>query len=223
MSEGLFFIPKITKNGIFTSECFFTLYEKVSMKASEKKEQLQALYHAFRECNNCPYGKQEKNHRVFGAGNLNAKLMFIGEAPGEQEDREKRPFVGRAGQLLNQCMLKAAYSREQIFITNIVKCRPPSNRTPLPEEITPALKQLLDQEITIVNPRVICTLGATAARALLNNQPVTMAKLRGTISTYRGHQLVHTYHPAYLLRNAEALNDFIQDLKLAHQLTQEPI
>lgn len=187
------------------------------MTTEPKRELLQELYNAFRSCDICPYGKKEKNHKVFGAGNLNAKLFFIGEAPGEQEDIEKKPFVGRAGKLLNQAMEKAGFHRDEIFITNIVKCRPPNNRTPLPEEITPATKDLLSKEVTIIAPHVICTLGATAAKALLNRN-ATMGSLRGTIGLYQGTPVVYTYHPAYILRNRLALQDFINDLKKAYEI-----
>ena len=165
-------------------------------------------------------GKKEKNHKVFGAGNLNAHLLLIGEAPGEQEDLEKKPFVGRAGKLLNACMEKAGFSRDKVFITNIVKCRPPNNRTPTPEEITPAARELLAQEIEIIAPTVVCTLGATAARALLGT-PVTMSSLRGTVHRLNNILLVHTFHPAYIFRNRTAEKDLVADLKKAYELANK--
>lgn len=190
------------------------------MTTAEKKIALQNLYNTHRDCPACPYGKTENNHKVFGMGNLNAKIFFIGEAPGEQEDLQKRPFVGRAGQLLNESMEKAGFSREEIFITNIVKCRPPNNRTPTPQEITPAMKELLQKEIKIINPTVICTLGATSARTLLNH-PVSMTQLRGTVSSYHGYPLIHVYHPAYIFRNWGALETFISDLKKVYEFSKK--
>lgn len=190
------------------------------MTTNEKKIALQNLYNTYRDCPICPYGKTENNHKVFGMGNLNAKIFFIGEAPGEQEDLQKRPFVGRAGKLLNESMEKAGFSREEIFITNIVKCRPPNNRTPTPEEITPAMKELLQKEIEIIDPVVICTLGATSARTLLNH-PVSMTQLRGTISSYHGYPLIHVYHPAYIFRNWGALDTFISDLKKVYEFSEK--
>lgn len=189
------------------------------MTAKTKQKLLQELYDASRTCNNCPYGKTADDHKVFGTGNLDAQLFFIGEAPGKQEDLEKQPFVGRSGKLLNQAMEKAGFSRKDIFITNIVKCRPPNNRTPLSQEITPAVKELLTKEIEIIAPRVICVLGATAAKALLNRS-VAMSSLRGSVGNYQGILLVHTYHPAYILRNRAAEKDFVADLKKAYKLAE---
>ena len=190
------------------------------MNMEEKRKALQKLYNSFRQCNECPYQKNDDDHRVFGAGNLNARILFIGEAPGEQEDTEKKPFVGRAGKLLNNCMQKAGFKREDVFITNIVKCRPPNNRTPLPEEITPELKELLKKEIEIIQPKVICTLGATAAQALLNKK-VSMSALRGTFSPYDHMILMHTYHPAYIFRNRNAESELVKDLFQAFELSKK--
>jgi len=178
-----------------------------------KQRALAELYASQALCSPCPFGKQEERHKVFGEGNPDARLMFIGEAPGAEEDRLKRPFVGRSGKLLDKIFKQAGFSREDVFITNIVKCRPPNNRTPTPEEISPAMKQLLKQEIAIVRPRIICTLGAVATQ-LFFPQPIMMSKVRGKpLHFAQSHiTLIPTFHPAYALRNTDAEKLLVLDI-----------
>jgi len=150
------------------------------------------------ECTRCTLceGRQQI---VFGDGNPNADLMFIGEGPGEQEDREGLPFVGRAGELLTQMVEKGLkIPRSEVYICNIVKCRPPNNRTPLPAEVS-ACKPFLDGQIDAVQPRVIVALGKPAT-SLLMGQDVAITRIRGTWLEYRGVPVMPTFHPAFVLR-----------------------
>jgi uracil-DNA glycosylase len=140
-----------------------------------------------------------RTHTVFGEGDADAKLMFIGEGPGENEDLQGRPFVGRAGELLNKMIAGMGLRREQVFIANVVKCRPPNNRVPLPEEVA-RCTPYLERQIEIIRPRVIVTLGLPATQYMLQSK-LAMGKLRGNWHAWRGIQLMPTYHPAYLLRN----------------------
>jgi len=167
-----------------------------------------------RKCNLCE-GRQTV---VFGVGNPEAMLMFIGEGPGADEDRQGEPFVGRAGQLLNKIIAAMKMRREEVYIANIVKCRPPDNREPAPEEAVACLPYLRRQ-IEIIDPVVLVALGKTAAVYLLGLNPATpVSALRGRIQSYLGKPLIVTFHPAYLLRNpsakAEAWADMQKALKL---------
>ena len=150
-------------------------------------------------CKKCPL-YASRLHTVSGEGNPSASLVFVGEAPGASEDRQGRPFVGRAGQLLTDIISKGMkMSRDDVFICNVLKCRPPENRVPNPEEIMYCEPYLLRQ-LDLIRPKVICALGAVAAHTLLKND-LTISRLRGEWHTYHGIALRVTYHPAYLLRN----------------------
>ena len=164
---------------------------------------------------------EERNTIVFGDGNPDADLMFIGEGPGQEEDRRGLPFVGRAGELLTQMIEKGLeIPRSSVYICNIVKCRPPKNRTPLPQEVS-ACRPFLDGQIDAVKPKVIVSLGKPAASLLLGRD-VAITRLRGTWQEYRGIALMPTLHPAYLLRqySAENRRNVWQDLKAALQRSQ---
>jgi DNA polymerase len=163
------------------------------------------------ECTRCPLhtGRQ---HIVFGEGNPRARLVFVGEAPGADEDREGRPFVGRAGQLLTRIIEAIGMRREEVYICNVLKCRPPGNRTPLPKEME-ACGPFLEKQLEVIRPEIICALGSVAARALLKTE-APMAVLRGRFHDYRGIPCLTTYHPAYLLRNPAAKKQVWQDMKL---------
>jgi uracil-DNA glycosylase family 4 len=150
---------------------------------------------------------------VFGQGDPNARLMFVGEGPGADEDAQGLPFVGRAGQLLNNMISAMGLKREQVYIANVVKCRPPNNRTPEPEEANTCLPFLLRQ-IDVIRPQVLVALGATAATYLLG-QRQPLAGLRGRIHAVRGTSLIVTYHPAYLLRDPRQKKEAWADLQIA--------
>lgn len=149
-------------------------------------------------CPKCILCKTRTN-TVFGEGDANARLMFIGEGPGENEDLQGRPFVGRAGELLNKQIAAMGLSREQVFIANIVKCRPPNNRVPAPDEVA-ACTPYLERQIEIIRPQVILTLGLPSTQYMLQTKN-SMGKMRGVWHEWRGIKLMPTYHPAYLLRN----------------------
>lgn len=153
---------------------------------------------------------------VFGEGNPNADIMFVGEAPGAEEDRQGVPFVGASGQLLTRMIEAMGVAREDVYIANVVKCRPPNNRDPLPEEIAQCEPYLIRQ-IEMVAPAVICTLVRFAAQTLLKTTD-SMGRLRGKIFDYHGVKLVPTYHPAALLRNAQWKRPTWEDLKLVRTL-----
>ena len=170
-------------------------------------EELQQMVRA---CQKCQLA-QTRTNTVFGEGNQNASLMFIGEGPGRDEDLRGRPFVGRAGQLLDKMIAAMGLQRQDVYIGNIVKCRPPNNRTPLPEEATACLNYIKWQ-IYLVRPKVIVLLGATAAHALLNETRGIM-RLRGNWLSYQGIPVMPTYHPAFLLRQENAKIDAWHDLQ----------
>ncbi len=186
---------------------------------SEAEERLRAIREELGECTRCHLHKTRTN-LVFGAGNPEAKVMFVGEAPGADEDAQGVPFVGRAGQLLNRVLEMIGMPREEVYIANILKCRPPNNRTPAPEEIAGCMPFLLRQ-IEAIKPTVICALGAVAMNALMGRKmPIT--KVRGTtLKTPHGYTLVPTFHPAYLLRNPNEKKKFIQDLQMVKGMCQD--
>ncbi len=153
------------------------------------------------ECTRCPLHRTRKN-LVFGEGSGQAKLVFVGEAPGEEEDNQGRPFVGRAGQLLTRIITAMGLKREDVYICNILKCRPPGNRNPKEDEISTCEPFLLKQ-IDAINPEIICALGTFAAKTLLRVE-APISSIRGKFHNYHGRKLMPTYHPAYLLRNPDA-------------------
>lgn len=161
-------------------------------------------------CAKCELSESRKNI-VFGSGNPKAKLMFVGEAPGMEEDLQGLPFVGRAGGLLTKIIESIGLKREDVYIANILKCRPPNNRNPLPTEII-ACEGYLIKQIELIRPNVICALGKFAAETLLRSQePIT--RIRGKFYDYRGSKLMPTFHPAYLLRNPNDKRLVWEDMK----------
>jgi DNA polymerase len=163
-------------------------------------------------CPRCPVLVESRTQTVFGEGSPTARLMFIGEAPGADEDRTGRPFVGRAGQLLNDMITKGmGLRREDVYIANVLKCRPPGNRDPQPDEVAHC-RGYLERQLAVVRPKFLCILGRIAAQALLETA-VPLARLRGRWHNVRGIQAIVTYHPAYLLRNPESKRDAWEDLK----------
>ncbi len=161
------------------------------------------------ECRRCVLCKQ-RNRTVPGQGNPHPELMFVGEGPGADEDRQGLAFVGRAGQLLTRMITAMGFTRDEVFIGNVVKCRPPDNRTPLPDEMEACLPFLREQ-IAVLKPRVIVALGATAVLGL--TQAKGICKLRGNWMLFDGIDLMPTFHPAYLLRNPPAKREAWEDLK----------
>lgn len=165
---------------------------------AEKPGDLESLKREVSGCKNCDLYKTRLNV-VFGSGDPKAKLMFIGEAPGEEEDIQGLPFVGRAGQLLTKIIEAMRLNRQDVYIANILKCRPPNNRIPLPTEIL-ACAGNVKAQVEIIKPKVICTLGKFASQTLLKTE-TPISALRGKFQEYNGIKVMPTFHPAYLLRN----------------------
>jgi DNA polymerase len=162
------------------------------------------------ECTRCELSRK-RTKLVFGEGNPQAVLMFVGEGPGQDEDRTGRPFVGRSGQLLTKIIEAMQLQREDVYIGNVVKCRPPGNRTPLPEEIE-TCRPFLERQIQVIRPQFLCTLGAVATHALLRTtEPIS--RMRGKFYDYRGIRLLPTFHPSYLLKNPEKKRETWEDMK----------
>ena len=178
-------------------------------------EQTQSALETIREkigdCQRCKL-HNHRTHIVFGTGNPRADLVFIGEAPGQDEDLKGEPFVGKAGQLLTRMIRAMALSRDQVYIANIVKCRPPGNRNPEPEEIA-SCEPFLAEQLLAIRPAVICALGSFAAQTLLQTR-VKISQLRGKFHLYRGIKVMPTFHPAYLLRNPQDKNRVWEDLQM---------
>lgn len=208
----LFGIDDIMKvNKIVDSK---TYIEKVNNSHLSKAKQLQALKESFKDCDKCVLAATRKNI-VFGDGNPEARLMFIGEGPGAEEDNQGLPFVGRSGQLLTKMIEAMGISRSDVFIANIVKCRPPENRDPLMEEAQACIGYLRSQ-IQIINPEVIVCLGSVSLNFLLQPEgkvKLGISKLRGTWQDFYGYKVLPTFHPAYLLRNPSKKVDAWKDLQ----------
>lgn len=190
----------------------------MSIKAY-KQTLLEALYAPYKRCMQCPLGNQGRTHVVFGSGSADARLMFVGEGPGRDEDAQGEPFVGRSGQLLNKLFEAMGINREEVFISNIVKCRPPNNRKPTPIEMSVCKKLLLEKQIKIIRPRVLCTLGSSALEGLLD-RPVKITAERGIAISYKNTPVIPTYHPAYVLRNPPALQHLAKDIQTAFEISQ---
>ena len=171
------------------------------------------------DCSRCKLHTLGRRQVVFGVGNPNADLMFVGEAPGADEDIQGEPFVGRAGQLLTKIIEAIDLEREDVYIANVIKCRPPGNRNPEPDEVEQC-EPFLFRQIDIIKPRVIVALGKFAAQCLLKTDaPIT--RIRGREFTYRDAVLIPTYHPAYLLRNPSAKRDVWEDMKKVRALLSQ--
>jgi len=170
------------------------------------------------DCSRCKLHTLGRRQVVFGVGNPDADLMFVGEAPGADEDIQGVPFVGRAGQLLTKIIEAIGLQREDVYIANVIKCRPPQNRNPEHDEVD-TCEPFLFQQIDVIKPTVIVALGTFAARALLRTlDPIS--RLRGRVFEYRGAMLIPTFHPAYLLRNPSSKREVWEDMKLARSLLQ---
>ncbi|MDD3886817.1 MAG: uracil-DNA glycosylase [Victivallaceae bacterium] len=181
---------------------------------------LAACMQAAAGCGKCRLGATRRN-MVFGEGDPHAALMFIGEGPGADEDQQGRPFVGKAGQLLDKMIVAMGYAREEVYIANIVKCRPPGNRNPEPDEAAACIG-FLHAQIAAVSPRAIVLLGAVAARFLLQRQE-GITRLRGNWTEYNGIPVMPTYHPSFLLRQESAKRDAWSDLKQVMAYLGKPL
>ncbi len=193
--------------------------EEVNAQPADKDRLLEELRQEIGDCKRCRLHKTRTN-LVFGEGNPDARLMFVGEAPGEEEDRQGRPFVGLAGQLLTRLIESVGLTREEVYIANVLKCRPPGNRNPMEDEIK-ACSPFLFRQIEIIQPRIICALGSFAAKLLLG-QNIAISKVRGRLlKGINGYNVFPTYHPAYLLRNPRQKKTAVEDFKRIKELLEK--
>ena len=211
--------PMVVEESIFE-----VLTPKPEQRVSDPVKALKIIREDLGDCTRCPLHKQGRKQIVFGVGNPEAELMFVGEGPGADEDEQGEPFVGRAGQLLNNMIKAMGITREQVYIANIVKCRPPGNRTPEREECE-TCSPFLMRQIAVIKPKVIVALGATAAKTLLAMNS-SMAQLRGRVYDFKpagvrsndpnwdGCKLAVTYHPAFLLRDPRQKGEAWKDLQM---------
>jgi uracil-DNA glycosylase family 4 len=188
------------------------LDQRPVIPSQERLGTLEVIRNEVVACTRCKELAAGRTQTVFGVGNPNARICFFGEAPGADEDRLGEPFVGRAGQLLDKMIVACKMKREDVYILNVLKCRPPGNRNPLPDEVTNC-RGFFERQLDTIRPEIICCLGAVAAQSLLVTDR-SIGKLRGRLHDYRGIPVICTYHPAYLLRNPAAKHDAWEDLKL---------
>ena len=180
------------------------------------QQALDAIRQDIGDCTRCKLCNLGRRQIVFGVGNPQADLMFVGEAPGRDEDIQGIPFVGRAGQKLTQIIEAIGLKRDAVYIANVIKCRPPENRNPEPDEVD-TCEPFLFRQIDSIKPRVIVALGTFAARSLLKTD-APISRLRGRVYEYRGAKLVPTFHPAYLLRNPDCRREVWEDMKRVRSL-----
>ncbi len=200
-------------------EGFLYKENESNKKANSNEQKLEQIKKLYKNCQECPLANQGRARVVFGQGSANAKLMLIGEGPGRDEDKQGIPFIGRAGQLLTKIIEAMKLKREDIYISNVVKCRPPGNRHPLPNESNTCKQLILLKEIEIIKPQIICTLGSCATQALLGTD-VKISKSRGIFHKFKLTEpkpletlIMPTFHPAYLLRNPAAKKYVWEDMK----------
>jgi DNA polymerase len=187
------------------------LEQAPALTLDQRRHSLKVLAERVSKCTRCAELASTRTQTVFGVGKLDAEICFIGEAPGADEDAQGEPFVGAAGQLLNRIIAACGMKREEVYICNILKCRPPGNRLPLPPEAANC-REYLEAQLELVRPKFICALGACAAQNLLNTT-LPIGKLRGQFRDYRGIPVLCTYHPAYLLRSPDKKKDVWEDMK----------
>ncbi len=178
----------------------------------ERTDRLSALDAQVKQCRQCTDIVDFRQQTVFGSGPVSPRICFVGEAPGAAEGRQGVPFVGRAGQLLTKIIGAMNLDRDEVYILNALKCRPPQNRTPVPEEIS-ACPHFIQTQLDILQPEFIVCLGAVAARSLLDHS-ASIGSMRGKFLSYRSAKVVVTYHPSYLLRNENAIRLVWEDMKM---------
>jgi DNA polymerase len=187
--------------------------------ATQNLDTLQSIREDIGDCTRCKLCTLGRKQIVYGVGNLHADLMFVGEAPGRDEDAQGIPFVGRAGQKLTQIIEAIGLTREDVYIANVIKCRPPENRNPEPDEVEKC-EPFLFRQIDTIKPKVIVALGTFAARSLLKTD-APISRLRGRVYEYRGATLIPTFHPAYLLRNPSCRREVWDDMKKVRALLND--
>lgn len=207
-------LHQLAANGVRGFDCSPQSLEKLAGWAQPVVVLSETLADIRSDLGNCQRCKlaSGRTHIVFGSGHAAAKLVFVGEGPGFEEDQKGEPFVGAAGQLLTRIIAAIKLSRKQVYICNIIKCRPPGNRNPEPDEIESCLP-FLERQIAAIQPDFICALGKVAAQTLLHSD-VPISRLRGRFYDYNGIKLLPTYHPAYLLRNPDKKREVWEDMKM---------
>lgn len=192
-----------------------------ALTLEHRQQALRVLADEVSRCTRCTELCSTRTQTVFGQGKAGAELCFIGEAPGADEDRQGIPFVGAAGQMLNRILVACGLQREEVYICNILRCRPPGNRTPLPNEAENC-RDFLERQLALVRPKYICCLGSCAAHNLLQTT-ASVGKLRKRFHDYRGMTVLVTYHPSYLLRSPEMKREAWEDMKLLLTRMGRPI
>lgn len=194
---------------------------KDDLTPDQRRHELKVLADKVAGCTRCAELVANRRQTVFGVGPTDVELCFVGEAPGQEEDRRGEPFVGDAGQLLNKIIAACGMKREEVYICNILKCRPPKNRAPLPNEAANC-REYLDRQLDLVRPKFICCLGASAVQNLLGTTE-SIGRLRGSFQEYRGIPVMCTFHPAYLLRSPDKKKDVWEDMKKLLQRMGRPL
>jgi len=190
---------KLPRLEVVESVDLFDAMSGPELSTEEKAKALEEIAEEVRSCQKCPDLAEARHKAVPGEGSPDAKIVLVGEAPGADEDRQGRPFIGRAGQLLTKIIEACQLKREDVFICNILKCRPPGNRNPLPDEVAHCIGYL-HRQLEVIRPKFIVALGSVAAQCLLDSKE-SIGRMRGKLFDYRGVKLMATYHPAYLLRS----------------------
>lgn len=214
-AAGIEFVPKglrLPVPEVSDMSLYAELPKSQPVPLEKRAMALRMLAEDVSACAKCPELFSTRTQTVFGVGPLDAEVCFVGEAPGAEEDRKGEPFVGAAGQLLNKIIVASGFTREEVYICNTIKCRPPNNREPAPDEKANC-RIYFDSQLDLVKPQYIVCLGGVAAKSVLNTT-TGITKLRGTFHEFRGIPVLCTFHPAYLLRNPAAKKDCWDDMKL---------
>ncbi len=193
----------------------------VPESAADRRRELTVLTARVASCDRCPELFATRTQTVFGVGPVDPEICFVGEAPGADEDATGEPFVGRAGQLLNKIIAACGFKREEVYICNTIKCRPPNNRTPTPDERSHC-REYFDRQLALVRPKYLVCLGGTAAQNVLGTT-LGITKLRGRVHKYQDTPVVCTFHPSYLLRTEAAKKDTWEDMKMLLRTMGRPI
>jgi DNA polymerase len=210
ITNTLRFLAEIGCQGFESASMGLETVKQWGSRKGALKETLEMIRADLGDCQRCRLAQDRKNI-VFGDGDRHARLVFVGEAPGYNEDQKGKPFVGAAGELLTRIIQAMKLSREQVYICNIIKCRPPGNRNPLADEIK-ACSPFVDRQIDAIKPAVICALGTFAAQTLLGTSD-SISRLRGRFRTYQGILVMPTFHPAYLLHNPDKKRFVWEDIQ----------
>ena len=224
-SESLLFLKSLKEDGIEhihvskrAESRIFNPKDRSADSTGDANAAILELREKVLKCKLCSELARTRNKVVFGSGNLHAKLVFVGEAPGADEDEQGLPFVGRAGQLLTKIIEAMGMTRDEVFICNVLKCRPPHNRPPAPGEVVNC-RPYLKRQLELIKPKAIVALGNHAVKALLQTEQ-GISQLRGTFQTYEGTPMMCTYHPAYLLRSPGEKRKVWEDMKKVMQLLE---